>query len=199
MGNKNLFFIILEFIFNLFVKKQDQNTQVIKKDDKPADMKEEKAIDWTDPKAKISKYFTVGEAIMLREWNRLANESDGLNEHVKTQLTRIFNEQMDWIREFLNRPVFIKSAYRPKQYNISIGGAAKSAHMCEEGYAAVDFWCDVDGDGDKDGEDCDKIKELLMPKLEERNVRMEDNGKGARWIHIDNKPLPIGGNRFFKP
>lgn len=161
--------------------------------------KEIQSIDWSNPESKISKYFTVKEAILLREWNRLANESDGLNEHVKSELVRIFTEQMDWIREFLNKPVFIKSAYRPKAYNVAIGGATKSAHMCEESYAAVDFWCDMDGDGDKDGQDCDEIKSKLMPQLEIRGIRMEDNGAGAKWVHIDNKPLIIGGNRFFKP
>ena len=156
-------------------------------------------INWNDPKSKISKYFTVEEAIYLREWKRLANESDGLNDHVKSQLKRIFKEVMDPIRELLDKPVFIKSAYRSKAYNVAIGGAEFSAHMCIKDYAAVDFWTDQDGDGDKDGEDCNKIKELLRPKLIELNIRLEDNGKGARWCHVDNKPVPSGGNREFKP
>lgn len=153
---------------------------------------------WNDPSSKISKYFTVKEAIMLREWGRLADEQDGLNDHVKAQLIGIF-KIMDTIREILNRPIFIKSAYRPKKYNVAIGGATFSAHMAEKDYAAVDFWCDQDGDGDKDGKDCDDIKAILMPKLAELGIRMEDNGKGAKWVHVDNKPVATGGNRFFKP
>lgn len=156
-------------------------------------------IDWSNPKAKISKHFTVEEAIMLREWKRLANESDGLNDHVKAQLVRIFREVMDPIRELLGKPVFIKSAYRPQAYNVAIGGAKKSAHMCVLNYAAVDFWTDQDGDGDKDGKDCDDIKAILMPLLAKMNIRLEDNGKGARWVHVDNREVPPGGNRFFKP
>lgn len=155
-------------------------------------------VNWADPKSKISKYFTVGEAIQLREWKRLANESDGLTEKVKENLYNIF-QKMDTIREFIGKPIFVRSAYRPSAYNVAIGGAAQSAHMADKEYGAVDWWTDADGDGDKDGEDCDKLKELLMPKLKEWGLRMEDNGKGARWIHVDNKPVPPGGNIFFKP
>jgi hypothetical protein len=186
---------IFDLIFSFFKKKAVEN---VTKPVEPVKVRVEVRVDWTNPKSRISKYFTVEEAIMLREWKRLANEADGLNDHVKAQLIRVFLV-MDIIRETLGKPVFIKSAYRPKAYNVAIGGATKSAHMCEEDYAAVDFWTDQDGDGDKDGKDCDDIKAILMPKLAEWGVRMEDNGQGARWVHIDNKPLPPGGNRFFKP
>lgn len=165
----------------------------------PEETKEETKIDWSNPEAKISKYFTVKEAILLRNWDRLADETDGLNEKIKNELIRIFRETMDPIRELLGRPVFIKSAYRPKKYNVSIGGATRSAHMADRGYAAVDFWTDADGDGELTGQDCDAIKEILMPLLEKMNIRMEDNGKGARWVHVDNKPVAPGGNRFFLP
>lgn len=158
----------------------------------------ETVLDWNNPKSKIAKYFTVQDAIILREWKRLGNESDGLNDTVKANLVEVF-KKMDIIRELLGKPVFIKSAWRPSAYNVAIGGAKQSAHMANAEYAAVDFWCDQDGDGDKDGEDCDAIKALLMPKLEELGIRMEDNGKGARWVHIDTRPVPKGGNRFFKP
>lgn len=156
------------------------------------------SIDWKNPAAKISKHFTVGEALMLREWNRLANESDGLNDTVKNNLVSIF-KKMDLIRDLLGIPVFVKSAYRPSEYNVAIGGAKLSAHMASMNYGAVDFWCDKDGDGDKDGQDCDLIKAALMPKLEEWGLRLEDNGAGAKWVHVDNKPVTIGGKRFFKP
>lgn len=156
-------------------------------------------VDWNDPKSKISKYFTIEEAIYLREWKRLANESDGLDSHVKNQLVKIFTEVMDPIRELLNKSVFVKSAYRPKAYNVAIGGAEFSAHMCTKEYAAVDFWTDQNGDGNKNGDDCDTIKSILMPKLKEMKIRMENNGQKSRWVHVDNKPVPSGGNEFFKP
>ena len=40
-------------------------------------------------------------------------------------------------------------------------------------------------------------KQLLLVKLEEFNIRLEDNGDEANWLHIDLNP-PIN-NRFFKP
>lgn len=192
--NKHLLSKLFDTVFSFLTKKAIEE---VKKPVQQVIVKEE--IDWNDPKYKISKYFTVGEAIYLREWKRLANEEDGLNENVKKQLVKIFKEVMDPLRELLGKPIFIKSCYRPKKYNVAIGGATESAHMAEKEYAAVDFWTDQDGDGDKDGEDCDKIKEILMPLLEKMNIRIEDNGKGARWVHVDNKPVPPGGNRFFKP
>lgn len=151
------------------------------------------AIDWTNPKSKISKYFNVGDALSLRNWNRLANESDGLNDKIKENILTAA-KKMDVVREFINKPVLVKSWLRPSAYNISIGGAAKSAHM--EGLA-VDLWTDQDGDGNLTGQDCDLLKETLMPKLEEWELRMEDNGKGARWVHLDLRP--VIGKRFFKP
>lgn len=154
-------------------------------------------IDWSNSKSKISKYFTIEDAIYLREWKRLANAEDGLNDTVKKNLIEIF-KKLDTVREHLNKPCFVKSAYRPSAYNIAIGGAARSAHMADAEFGAVDFWCDADGDGDKDGDDCDLIKASLMPHLEKWGLRMEDNGKGARWVHVDNKPVGPAG-RFFKP
>lgn len=154
-------------------------------------------IDWTNPKSKISKWFTVKDALFLRKWNRLANEGDGLNDHVKTQLKRIFNE-LDWVRELLGKPIIVTSAYRPQKYNIAIGGAKRSAHMCIEDYAAVDWVCDINGDGKMDVMDCDNIKQFLMSYLEERKLRMEDN-RGGNWVHLDLRKVPKGGKRFFKP
>lgn len=155
-------------------------------------------VNWAEPKSQISKHFTVAEAIVLREWNRLANAEDGLDDTVKRNLFNVF-QKMDVIREFLARPILIKSAYRPSAYNVHIGGAAQSAHMASSDYAAVDFWCDENGDGHLDGADCDLIKEALRPKLAEWGLRMEDNGVGARWVHVDTKPIPPGGHIEFKP
>lgn len=159
----------------------------------PEPIKEE--IDWSDPKAKISKYFTVNEALMLREWKRLANAEDGLTDEIKANIVKTA-QKMDVIREFVGKPLLIKSWLRPPKYNVAIGGAAQSAHM--DGLA-VDWWTDENGDGHLDGQDCDQLKELLAPKLEEWEIRMENNGRGARWIHIDLRAVPAGGKRFFKP
>lgn len=149
--------------------------------------------DWSNPSGKISEYFTVKDALMLREWDRLATEDDGLNEEIKSNILKTA-KKLDVIRKFINKPILVKSWLRPSKYNVAIGGAPKSAHM--DGLA-VDWWTDQNGDGSLNGDDCDLLKEALMPKLEEWGIRMEDNGKGARWIHIDLKPVKKA--RFFKP
>jgi len=91
-------------------------------------------IDWTNPNCKISIYFTVGEAIWLDKWKRLANESDGLTEEIKANIVKFAREKMDKIREKLARPMFVKSWYRPKVYNMMIGGAEFSMHMLGMAY-----------------------------------------------------------------
>lgn len=198
--NPNTLNILIQLAVSLLKPKKTVPEEQIKTQPEPQPEPEVPGVvNWANPKSKISKYFTVEEAIYLREWKRLANESDGLNDQVKSNLIKIFTEVMDPIRELLARPVFIKSAYRPKAYNVAIGGAQFSAHMASQDYAAVDFWTDQDGDGDKDGKDCDDIKAILMPLLEKMNIRMEDNGQGARWCHVDNKPVLETGHRFFKP
>lgn len=156
-------------------------------------------INWADPKHKISRHFTVKEAIWLDKWGRLATEADGLTERVKGNLVKFFTEKADPVREILGYAMFSKSCFRPGPYNTLIGGARLSCHKCEEEWCALDFWVDADGDGDKDGKDCDAIKDQLRPHLSRLGIRMELNGKGALWVHIDNKPVPPGGNREFLP
>jgi len=156
-------------------------------------------INWTDPKAKISKYFTVKEAIWLDKWDRLATEADGLTDQVKANIVKFFAEKVDPIREILGVAMFSKSCFRPEEYNKLIGGARLSCHRCQGPDCALDFWTDADSDGDKDGADCDAIKADLRPHLEPLGIRMEDNGAGARWVHVDNKAVPVGGHREFKP
>lgn len=162
-------------------------------------------IDWTNPKAGISKHFTVRDAIWLDKWGRLATAEDGLSDQVKINIVLFFNNKVEPVRVLIDRPMFSKSCFRPPAYNKLIGGAKLSCHKFglesgqENDDAALDFWCDVDGDGDKDGEDCDQLKDELRPHLESLGIRMENNGVGAKWVHIDNKEVPVGGNREFWP
>jgi len=149
----------------------------------------EKIIDWTNPDQKISTYFTVKDAIWLPKWNRLANDSDGLNADVKMALLAFF-AKMDVVRAFFNKPIIVHCAFRPFAYNKLVYGAKRSAHLCNGPWAACDFHIV--------GVTCDAARKLLVPKLEEWGMRCE-NKFGSNWIHLDNKPLEPRGNRFFIP
>lgn len=154
-------------------------------------------IDFSDPKAKISRYFTVKEACWAPQWNRLQNENDGLDADAKAALVDFFCNKMDIVRELLGYPIKVHVSFRSKAYNSLVGGAANSCHMArKEGgvyVAACDFSVDY---GLGAGANCDKIKAELLPVLEKLGLRMEDNGAGATWVHLDNrKPGPSG--RYF--
>lgn len=158
-----------------------------------------KDIKWDDPSGKVSRYFTVNEAIYLPRWGRLATADDGLNDDVKQALFKFLNEVMDPVRELLGKPIKVHVCYRPKKYNEEVKGATESAHMARNDakfglIAAIDFSCDLSPG--PIGQDCDAAKKILKPKLEELGARMEDNGQGASWVHLDNRaPGPSG--RYF--
>ena len=143
-------------------------------------------IDWSKPDDKVSKYFTVEEALLLLTWRRMADESDGLTDDIKSDIIKaalIF----DKVREFLGEPMHVHSFYRPAAYSARVGGSATDVHVHG---IAMDFHVS--------SKSCDEVKAILMPKLKELGIRMEDNGKGAGWVHIDiREPGPSG--RFFKP
>ncbi len=42
-----------------------------------------------------------------------------------------------------------------------------------------------------------RTADLVAQKLEEWGIRME-NYPSSSWVHIDLKPVPKGGNRYFK-
>jgi phenylpyruvate tautomerase PptA (4-oxalocrotonate tautomerase family) len=150
----------------------------------------------------VSKHFTVKEAIWLPQWNRLANEKeDSLTQDAKDALVKLFTEVMDEVRELIEKPITVHVAFRSPDYNVLIGGARLSIHMARKyddgNLAAACDWSADMGKGSI-GANCDALKEILKPKLESMDIRMEDNGVGASWIHLDDrKPGP--GGRFFKP
>ena len=159
------------------------------------------SVDWKNPSDKVSSYFTVKEVLWAPQWNRIQNESDGLTDESKQALFKFFNETMDKVREYLGKPVHVHISYRSSAYNKLIGGANKSAHTARNDsqyglIAACDFHADM---GENSiGSNCDKIKKMMLPVLDAWKIRMEDNGEGATWIHLDNsKPGPSG--RYFPP
>lgn len=137
---------------------------------------------------KVSKYFTLKEAIWLPKLNRAADASDGLTEAIVDNIKQIA-VVLDVIREFFGKPIVVHCWFRPEAYNALVNGAKKSMHLSA---LAVDF--------EIKGISCDDAKKMLIDgnKLEELNLRMEDNGIGSGWIHLDIR-APGPGGRFFKP
>lgn len=148
-------------------------------------------IDWTNPEDNVSTNFTVKDCIFLPQWNRMATEEDGLIEEVKDNLINLC-ARMEMVRVFLgNEPIYIHCGFRPESYNKQVQGAPFSAHL--KGKA---FDWNLKGFGNATG--CNTIRLRLIPKLEEFDLRMENNEHGA-WIHLDTRePLP-GHPRFFIP
>lgn len=158
-------------------------------------------IDWTDPDCRVSKYFTVQEAIGLPGWKRLADASDGFGTEQQDALVDLF-KRMDKVREFLGVPIIVHCAYRPPVYNDLVGGARDSAHMARNIgkkktvlIAACDWHPSYDGIVPEVA--CEQVKEVLPPLLEQWGLRME--AETTDWIHLDTKPVPNGGRRVFSP
>lgn len=150
-------------------------------------------IDWSDPKAPISKFFTVKEALYLPAWEAMHVPS----EEEKREILKTA-QKMDLIREYLEQPISVhcwirpkcanvpKSKWDKKNYNAFVGGAPGSAHP--EGKA-------VDWHASK--MTCAEIRQLLVPKLKDFDIRMED--VDGNWVHIDTRQPAPRKSRFFKP
>lgn len=201
---------LVTMLLSLFTKSERKPAQKLPKSDQeklqktspeplpkvteiPIEVKQEAVqIDWTNPSSKISKYFTVKEALFLPSWNCYHNPS----EQEKTNIL-LMAEQMDKIREFLQKPIRVHCWIRPvlnqpehvrhgQDYNAFVKGARMSAHKTGE---AVD-WSIA-------GANCDELRKKLLPKLEQFDLRMEDL-PGSNWVHTDRRK-PNNNIRFFKP
>lgn len=168
-------------------------------------------IDWTNPKAKISKHFTVKEACWLPSWSAMHQPSD----QEKVNILKMA-ETMDKIRELVNAPINIHCWIRPGKANCQVDLAkvqwskdptTKKAQ--EAAVAALDYNTFVKGarasrhrtgeatDWSAVGMKCDDVRDKLKPKLEEFGIRVEDL-PGSSWVHTDIGQ-PFNGVRFFKP
>lgn len=153
-----------------------------------------RSVNWGNPGANISKYFTVKEALWLNsDWNRLAYEGDGLDFHVKERIC-ILAEKLDWVRDFLGRPMHVHSWYRPKGYNALVGGTRGSKHMSLGPWSAVDFHCDLPSTQSV-SEACATVRAAIEFKLGAWGLRMED--QDGPWVHLDD--APVISKRVFKP
>lgn len=152
-------------------------------------------IDWNNPAAKVSKYFTVKETTYLPSWGISHIPSEEEKKNI-VALALI----MDKVRELINLPIGVHvwmrpgsvncpgSQYHGQDYNAFIKGAKRSPHKQGQGI-----------DWSAKGLTCDEIRKKLEPKLEELGLRMEDL-PGSNWVHNDTYPASVsGGRRFFKP
>lgn len=199
---------LINLILSLFFPKVKPEPTSANLPAKETPIKETKVeINWLDPKAKVSKYFTVKEALWLPSWNCLHSPT----EEEKANIIKM-GAKMDIVREFLGKPINTHCWLRPgkvncstfdpktiktndpiKQaaldaldYNAFVKGAKRSAHKFALG---VDFDC---------GEDCSETRKKLLAKLEAFDMRMEDIE--GPWVHLDIYPKETsGGVRFFKP
>ena len=141
-------------------------------------------IAWENPESKITDNFTVREALWLPKWNRMATHDDGLTDGAKKNLVTLF-KKMEIVRSYLDDgPISVTNAFRPSEYNYLIGGALNSAHT----YGMAVDWFIV-------GVDCNELRPLLVPMLDEWDMRCEDIV--GDWIHLDISDYRY--NRFFKP
>lgn len=148
-------------------------------------------IDWSNPKCKISKYFTVKEALFLPSWGIMHTPSEEEKTNIiklanKMDMVReLFNSAISvhcWIRPILNNP---NSKYHNQDYNAFVNGAKKSAHKLGK---AIDFHIS--------NISCDDVRTTLISRLEEFGIRME-NIPGGTWVHIDCDDVIT--ERYFKP
>jgi Peptidase M15 len=140
-------------------------------------------MDWTDGNSSVSDHFSVSDCLTLHSWNRLATEEDGADFDKLTTLCQVLEQ----VRAILGAPMSVHCMFRSADYNIQIGANPTDPHNRS---MACDFDCNPKLT-------CDEVKNILMPHLESLNMRMEDNGNGASWVHLDL--CPVLHNRFFKP
>lgn len=179
-GNKNPE-IKVEANFNSGSQAIDQNAEIKKNTDPDA---HNFAIDWTNPSCSVTAHFTVADCLMLHSWNRLANETqDGLTDGGKAKLITLC-QKMEEIRSILGCSINVHCMYRSPDYNAQVVKAIPNdVH-------AQFLACDFDTNGHHT---IDEIHTILLPKLENLGIRMEQNTPG--WCHIDLHP--VGHARYF--
>jgi uncharacterized protein YcbK (DUF882 family) len=148
-------------------------------------------MDWTNASNQVTDHFTVGEMITLHAYNRLANESDGLNESMQNQLISLC-QILEQVRDLLAVPMNVHCGFRSQGYNQDQGikpVADVHSGAGNDSCAAIDFDCNPHLT-------IQEVKDKLEPVLEQLNLRME-KGTSA-WIHLDTRaPGPSG--RYFTP
>ena len=128
---------------------------------------------------KLTKNFKEKEFVESRFFGDFQKEVNKLyesNEEVRSN-TKLLAEQLQVLRDELNKPVSINIGYRPLEWELKQGRSGKSQHVL--GKAA-----DIVVKGMQASDVANVISRLI------RNGKMQDGGLGiySSWVHYD-----IGG------
>ncbi len=134
-------------------------------------------IDWTNSNCQITEHFTVGDAITLHAWNRLANDQDGLTDDGKNNLIALC-QKMEEVRTLLGCPINVHCMFRSQDYNSQVVKAIPNDVHAQ--FLACDFDCNGT-------HTINEVHATLLPQLEQLGIRMEQNT--PTWVHIDLHPV----------
>jgi len=173
-----------------------------------------RGINWSDPKASITRNLTVREATFLPSWGIFHIPSAGEIDNIIELAAKVQN-----VRDAYNKPITVNVWIRPKSvnpgaldssgkiikndshsrkgqdYNAFVKGASGSPHVSG---IAVDI-----RDADRSLTDF-----LLKPEgqnlLEANSLWMEDENTATTWVHLDTFKRNMAGReynrrRIFKP
>lgn len=175
--------------------------------------------DWANPKSRLSANFSVGEALTLPSWGVMHVPSDeekaaikGIAEKV-TKAIEVIGKAIghdahvsvhawmrpgvahipgsQWDGKDYNRYIYETQVWKDlTQVEKDAKHVPDSPHKTGH---AIDFHIV----GYEGGENCAKIREILLPHLEELGLRMEKPVGTGGWVHLDD--LPVIHERFFNP
>lgn len=217
--NPKILQVILD-LFNAFFSKKDAPA-AIAPTQQPAPVEPPKPVvaelDWNDLQSRINKYFSVKEALFLPSWGVAHVPSEDEKKAI-LEIAAGVEMAADVIAAALGKPVHVSvhAWMRPEKancpgsqwdgqdynryiYETQVWKDLTPAQKAEKKVPlsphrtghAIDFHII----GFEGVEGCAKIRQILLPKLEELGLRMEDIVGG--WVHLDN--LPVIHLRFFKP
>lgn len=223
MDTSKILDTVIKFLTKFLAKEVPAEKQLIVVSEAPketlaiAKPSEGLVVDWNDPASKISKHFTVKEATYLNSWHvfhkptddqktailEIANDMDVICEILEKSLQKAVSVNVHaWMRP--DKAICPGTPYDGQDYNkwiywnqvwTSLTLAQKAEKHVPMSPHRTGHAVDFHIVGFEGAEGCAKIRQLVLPHLEEIGLRMEDITGG--WVHLDN--LPAVHQRFFKP